>query len=82
MQFTEMLGTVDVVAEVKHGGETGQAGAIRHGIALALRSFVDKEMVEKMRLGEFAEHRLFISYDKKFEFLKHGLFTSYDKEYE
>ncbi|XP_042892978.1 28S ribosomal protein S9, mitochondrial-like [Penaeus japonicus] len=51
LQFTEMLGTVDVVAEVKHGGETGQAGAIRHGIALALRSFVDKEMVEKMRLA-------------------------------
>lgn len=51
LQFTEMLGTVDVDAEVKEGGSSGQAGAVRHGIALALRSFVDKEMVEKMRLA-------------------------------
>ncbi|XP_037797451.1 28S ribosomal protein S9, mitochondrial-like [Penaeus monodon] len=51
LQFTDTLETVDVVAEVQEGGSSGQAGAVRHGIALALRSFVDKEMVEKMRLA-------------------------------
>lgn len=55
-----MLGTVDVDAEVKEGGSSGQAGAVRHGIALALRSFVDKEMVEKMRLGEFLQYYLWL----------------------
>ena len=33
---TSTLGTVDVAATVKGGGVTGQAGAIRHGIARAL----------------------------------------------
>jgi len=33
---TEMSGKVDISASVKGGGVTGQAGAIRHGIARAL----------------------------------------------
>ena len=33
---TEQVGKVDVVATVSGGGVTGQAGAIRHGIARAL----------------------------------------------
>ena len=33
---TETLGKFDVIASVKGGGFTGQAGAIRHGIARAL----------------------------------------------
>ena len=33
---TELLGKVDIVATVTGGGVTGQAGAIRHGIARAL----------------------------------------------
>ena len=33
---TENVGKVDVVATVTGGGVTGQAGAIRHGIARAL----------------------------------------------
>ena len=33
---TELLGKVDVVCTVAGGGVTGQAGAIRHGIARAL----------------------------------------------
>jgi len=33
---TDTVGKVDVVATVKGGGVTGQAGAIRHGIARAL----------------------------------------------
>jgi small subunit ribosomal protein S9 len=33
---TDMVSKVDIVATVKGGGVTGQAGAIRHGIARAL----------------------------------------------
>mgnify|MGYP004613285095 CR=1 FL=1 len=33
---TETLGTVDIVCTVTGGGVSGQAGAIRHGIARAL----------------------------------------------
>lgn len=44
---------VDVEANVEGGGPSGQAGAIRWGIAMCLRSFVDEETVERMRLGIF-----------------------------
>lgn len=50
--FTQMLGKCDVTANVAGGGTSGQAGAIRWGIAMCLRSFVDAEMVESMRLGK------------------------------
>lgn len=46
-----MLGKVDVVATVEGGGMSGQAGAIRHGISMCLRPFVDVETMERMRLG-------------------------------
>ena len=36
MEATGLLGTCDIVATVKGGGVTGQAGAIRHGVARAL----------------------------------------------
>ena len=36
---TEQLGKVDIVATVTGGGVTGQAGAIRHGIARALLQY-------------------------------------------
>ncbi|MGM9593555.1 MAG: 30S ribosomal protein S9 [Candidatus Onthomonas sp.] len=36
LALTDMLGKVDVVATVAGGGVTGQAGALRHGIARAL----------------------------------------------
>ena len=48
-----MLGKVDIVANVAGGGTSGQAGAIRWGIAMGLRSFVDSETTEKMRLGKY-----------------------------
>ena len=38
---TENVGKVDVVATVTGGGVTGQAGALRHGIARALLEAVD-----------------------------------------
>lgn len=51
-----MLNKVDVEANVEGGGPSGQAGAVRWGISMALRSFVDAEMAEKMRLGEISYH--------------------------
>ena len=36
LDTTDTLGKVDIVATVSGGGVTGQAGAIRHGIARAL----------------------------------------------
>ena len=36
LELTERLGSYDVVATVHGGGFTGQAGAVRHGIARAL----------------------------------------------
>ena len=43
LEVTENIGKYDVVASVKGGGTTGQAGAIRHGIARALLK-VDGEL--------------------------------------
>lgn len=36
LELTDTLGKFDVVATVKGGGITGQAGAVRHGISRAL----------------------------------------------
>ena len=36
LEVTESLAKVDVIATVKGGGITGQAGAIKHGLARAL----------------------------------------------
>ncbi|KAI4470418.1 ribosomal protein s9 [Holotrichia oblita] len=46
-----MINQVDIEAFVEGGGPSGQAGAIRWGIATGLRSFVDIDMIEKMRLA-------------------------------
>ncbi|KAK7079309.1 37S ribosomal protein S9, mitochondrial [Halocaridina rubra] len=51
LHFSGLLGHVDVVAEVEGGGTTGKAGAIRFALSLALRPFLDSEVVEKMRLA-------------------------------
>lgn len=38
--------------QVRRLGNASQAGAIRYGLSLALKSFVDRDTVEKMRLGK------------------------------
>lgn len=45
---TEQEGKFDIYATVKGGGTTGQAGAIRHGIARALLSF-NEELRKPLR---------------------------------
>ena len=47
---TETLGTYDVLVNVKGGGYTGQAGAIRHGIARALLE-VDPDYCPVLKRG-------------------------------
>lgn len=51
LDFCDQLGKVDVVATVEGSGSSSQAGAIRLGISMCLRSFVDTETIERMRLG-------------------------------
>ena len=44
---TNMLGKVDIICTVAGGGVTGQAGAIRHGVARALLQY-DSENLRSM----------------------------------
>ena len=48
-----MENDIDVEATVQYGGTTGQSGAIRWGISWGLRSFVDSEMINKMKIGKY-----------------------------
>ena len=49
---TDTLGKVDIVATVTGGGVTGQAGAIRHGVARALLN-VDPEFRAALKSAGF-----------------------------
>ena len=49
---TDTLGKYDVIAKVTGGGFTGQAGAIRHGIARALLT-VDEEFRPALKAAGF-----------------------------
>ena len=52
LDVADMLERVDLHVTVSGGGTTGQAGAIRHGIARAL-SLYDEEMHKPMRKAGF-----------------------------
>ena len=43
LEVTETTGKFDIVANVTGGGVTGQAGAIRHGLARALLQFNEEK---------------------------------------
>ena len=51
-EATETLGAFDVFANVSGGGVTGQAGALRHGIARALL-ISDPNLRSALRRGGF-----------------------------
>jgi len=51
-EATETLGKFDVFANVSGGGTTGQAGALRHGIARALLAY-DPALKPALRKGGF-----------------------------
>lgn len=52
LELTSTLGKFDVTASVKGGGITGQAGAVRHGIARALVQ-ADAEMRPALKSAGF-----------------------------
>jgi len=52
LQLTETLGKYDIYANVLGGGLTGQAGAVRHGIARALLK-VNDEFRKKLKSAGF-----------------------------
>lgn len=52
LQLTETLGNFDVKVNVKGGGFTGQAGAIRHGVARALLE-ADEELKPVLKRAGF-----------------------------
>jgi small subunit ribosomal protein S9 len=51
LETVDMLNQMDVKATVKGGGTTGQAGAIRHGIARALISYNEELRPTLRRAG-------------------------------
>lgn len=51
LQFVGMPLEFDLDCKIKDGGVSSQAGAIRLATAVALQSFVDKPVIEKMRLA-------------------------------
>ncbi|MCA1805863.1 MAG: 30S ribosomal protein S9 [Xanthomonadaceae bacterium] len=51
LETVDMLSQMDVKATVKGGGTTGQAGAIRHGIARALISYNEELRPTLRRAG-------------------------------
>ncbi len=52
LMITDTMGQYDVLVNVKGGGYTGQAGAIRHGISRALLQ-VDKELRPLLKKAGF-----------------------------
>jgi len=52
LQITETLGKFDIKINVRGGGISGQAGAIRHGVSRALVS-LDPELREPLKKGGF-----------------------------
>jgi len=52
LEVADLLKNVDIMVTVKGGGTTGQAGAIRHGIARALSDY-DEGLHSPMRRAGF-----------------------------
>ncbi len=53
LEIAELLGSFDLKVTVCGGGNSGQAGAIRHGIARALRAYDEEGMRLPMRRAGF-----------------------------
>jgi small subunit ribosomal protein S9 len=52
LELTETVSKLDIVCTVQGGGVTGQAGAIRHGVARALLEY-NPEMRDKLKKAGF-----------------------------
>ena len=51
LQFTKMLGQIDLDVIIDGGGVTSQAQAIRYATAMGIKSFVDEQTVTEMRVA-------------------------------
>ena len=51
LQVTKTEGSFDVIADVRGGGISGQAGAVRHGIARALLQVSEEYRIPLKRAG-------------------------------
>eukprot|EP00095_Tigriopus_kingsejongensis_P000963 maker-scaffold83_size396513-snap-gene-1.21 protein:Tk00963 transcript:maker-scaffold83_size396513-snap-gene-1.21-mRNA-1 annotation:"unknown" len=51
LQFTKLLGQVDVEVVLNFGGAASQAAAIRYAISVCLKSFVSEETISEMTLA-------------------------------
>ncbi len=51
LEITEQLDNFDIFATVKGGGTTGQAGALRHGLARALVNFNEENRPALRKAG-------------------------------
>ena len=52
LTVVEKVGAFDMLITVQGGGESGQAGAIRHGLARALVKY-DEDLLKTMRVNGF-----------------------------
>jgi small subunit ribosomal protein S9 len=65
LQVTETTDKFDIYAFVRGGGLSGQAGAIRHGIARALIGF-NQELRDRLKKGGFLTRDARIKERKKY----------------
>lgn len=65
LEVTELLGQVDIRAYVKGGGLSGQAGALKHGLARALVKF-NPDLRKALRVGGFMTRDARVVERKKF----------------
>jgi small subunit ribosomal protein S9 len=69
LMITDTMGQYDVLVNVKGGGYTGQAGAIRHGISRALLQ-VDNELRPLLKKAGFLTRDSRMKERKKYGFKK------------
>jgi len=65
LQFTKLLGQVDLDILLEGGGSTGQASAIRYATSMCLRSFVDEETQTGMKVAGLLTQDIRVAERKK-----------------
>lgn len=65
LQFTKLLGLVDLDVIVYEGGSSSQAGAIRYAISRCATSFVDEELTREMTIAGLLTQNIRVRERKK-----------------
>jgi len=66
LQFTKLLGLVDVNCIVDSGGSSGQAGAVRYALSMCLRSLVEEETATEMKVAGLVTQDVRVHERKKY----------------